>query len=378
MIPRERVLAALEFREPDRVPIDLGTARFTTMVKGAYDRLRAHLGYGEPGAIVDRMQQLVAIDERILERVGADLRAFSQGPADRSTEAELPDGRYRDEWGVIRRQPPGCHYYELDRSPLKGALDAAALARYPWPDPTDPGITRGLRAKALELRATGYAVMYNARFNLVHTTQYLRGFEDWFYDLAGDHGLFRALFDAVGEVLFELNDRTLAEVGDLIDVVAFGDDIGQQDREVCCFALYRELIRPYQERVVATIRKHTRAKIMYHTCGSVLRYIPDFIEMGIDALNPVQVRARNMDPAMLKRQFGKRIAFWGGIDTQRVLPHGTPDEVRAEVRRMFEILGPGGGYVVASVHNIQPDVPPENVLAMFDAARECSYQGVPA
>lgn len=374
MTHRERVLAALEFREPDRVPIDLGTARFTTMVKGAYDRLRAHLGFGDPGAIVDRMQQLVAIDERILERLDADLRAFSQGAFDRSSEADLADGRYRDEWGVIRRQPSGCHYYELDVSPLAGEIDAGTIARYPWPDPTDPGITRGLRETALRLRATGYAVMYNARFNLVHTTQYLRGFEDWFYDLAGNHDLFCALFDAVAEVLFELNHRTLAEVGDLIDVVAFGDDIGQQDREICSLALYRKLLRPYQERTVETIRAHSNAKIMYHTCGSVYRYIPDFIDIGINALNPVQVRARNMDPVTLKREFGGRIAFWGGIDTQRILPHGTPQEVCAEVRRMFEIMGPGGGYIVASVHNIQPDVPPENIIAMFDAARQCHYR----
>ncbi len=370
---RERVLAALEFREPDRVPMDLGTARFTTMVVGAYDRLRAHLGFGEPGPVVDRMQQLAAIDERVLEHLDVDLRAFSQGAPDRGGDVELGEGRYRDEWGVVRRKPPGCHYYELDRSPLAGEIDAAAIARYPWPDPTDSGITRGLRAQALKLRDTGYAVMYNARFNLVHTTQYLRGFEDWFCDLAGDHDRFRCLMDAVGDVLFALNRRALAEVGDLIDVVAFGDDIGQQDREVCSLALYRKLIRPYQERVVETIRARTRAKIMYHTCGSVYRFIPDFIELGIDALNPVQVRARNMDPAVLKREFGRRIAFWGGIDTQRALPHGTPEEVRAEVRRMFEILGPGGGWVAAPVHNIQPDVPPENVLAMFEAARECRY-----
>jgi uroporphyrinogen decarboxylase len=171
--------------------------------------------------------------------------------------------------------------------------------------------------------------------------------------------------DAVGEVLFELNHRTLAEVGDLIDIVAFGDDVGQQDREICSVAAYRRLIRPYQERVVKTIRAHTKAKILYHTCGSVYRYINDFIDIGIDALNPVQVSAKNMDPAALKREFGDRIAFWGGIDSQRLLPHGTPGDVRAEVLRITGILGRGGGYVLAAVHNIQPDVPPENVVALF-------------
>jgi uroporphyrinogen decarboxylase len=365
MSPRERVLAALEHREPDRVPKDLGTARFTGMVKPAYERLCASLGFGRPGALVDRMQQVVEMDEEVLRYLGVDARAFSQGAPDRYGDVDLPDNRYRDEWGVVRRRPPGCHYYELDVSPLAGDINAETIAGHPWPDPTDPGLTRGLRETALRLRQTGYAVIYNARFNLVHTTQYLRGFEDWFADLGTGDGLFRCLMDAVGEVLFELNHRTLAEVGDLIDIVAFGDDVGQQDREICSVAAYRRLIRPYQERVVKTIRAHTKAKILYHTCGSVYRYINDFIDIGIDALNPVQVSAKNMDPAALKREFGDRIAFWGGIDSQRLLPHGTPGDVRAEVLRITGILGRGGGYVLAAVHNIQPDVPPENVVALF-------------
>jgi uroporphyrinogen decarboxylase len=193
-------------------------------------------------------------------------------------------------------------------------------------------------------------------------------------DLASDHALFTSLMQAVLENQVEMNRRALREIGGLVDVVAFGDDIGQQDRPVCSLALYRKVIRPFQERIVETIREHTRAKILYHTCGSVYAYIGDFIDIGIDALNPVQVRARHMEPERLKREFGGRIAFWGGIDSQRVLPFGTPDNVRAEVRRMFGIMGAGGGYVLAAVHNIQPDVPPENVVALFEAGRECRYE----
>ncbi len=373
MTHRERVLAALEHRVPDRVPMDLGSARFTGMVRGAYDRLRAHLGFGEPGAVLDRMQQVVEMDERILERLDVDVRAFAQGAPDRGGDVELPGGRYRDEWGVIRRRPEGCHYYDLDRCPLAGPITVRDVARYPWPDPTDAGITRGLRTRAERLRRTDYAVMYNARFNLVHTTQYLRGFEDWYLDLGGGHAVFEALMRGVLDVLVELNRRALSEIGDLIDIVAFGDDLGLQDRAVCSLPLYRKLIRPHQERIVECIRSHTRAKILYHTCGSVYSLIPDFIDIGIDALNPVQVRAKNMDPERLAAEFAGRIAFWGGVDTQRILPHGTPEEVRAEARRIFEILGPRGGYVLAAVHNIQPDVPPENVLALFAAGRECVY-----
>jgi len=373
MTARERVNAALEHRRPDRLPMDLGSARFTGIVLGAYEKLRTHLGFGEPGAIIERMQQLVEVDERVLQHLGIDVRAFAQGAPDRNGVVELGEGRYRDEWGVTRVKPPGSHYYDLERCPLAGDISVETLARYPWPDPTDPGIFRGLRAEAERLRKTDYAVMFNARFNLVHTAQYLRGFEDWFVDLGQNHELFLALMQAILDVQVELNHRALAEVGDLIDVVAFGDDIGQQDRPVCSLANYRKLIRPSQERIVETIRAHTKAKILYHTCGAVYRYIDDFIAIGIDALNPVQVSAKDMQPERLKREFGDRIAFWGGIDSQRILPFGSPEEVAAEVKRMFAFMGREGGWVLAGVHNIQPDVPPENICAMFQAGKECKY-----
>lgn len=373
MTSRERVLAALEHRTPDRLPMDLGSARFTGIVLGAYEKLRSYLGFGEPGPIIERMQQLVQVDERILRFLEVDVRAFAQGNPDRNGPVDLGENRYRDEWGVTRIKPPGSHYYDLEISPLAGPITVADIARYPWPDPADPGIFRGLRQQAEQLRQTGYAVMYNARFNIVHTTQYLRGFEHWFVDLGSDHRLFTALMQAVTEVLVELNHRALAEVGDLIDIVAFGDDIGMQDRPVCSLENYRKLIRPFQEKVVETIRAHTRAKILYHTCGSVYRYIEDFIAIGIDALNPVQVRAKDMQPERLKREFGSRIAFWGGLDSQRILPFGTPAEVAAEVKRLFQFMGEQGGWVLAAVHNIQPDVPPENICAMFEAGKSCVY-----
>lgn len=376
MTHRERVLAALDHKEPDRLPIDVGSSRVTGMVLKAYDNLRAHLGFGEPGVVIDRMQQIVQMDERVLEYLDVDVRAFAHGAPDKGGDVELDEHRYRDEWGVIRRKPPGCHYYELADSPLKGDVSASDIARFAWPDPTDSGRFRGLREQAERLRKTDYAVMFNARFFPVHLTQYLRGFEDWYSDLGQDHERFSCLMDAAMEVLVELNRRALQEVGDLIDIVSFGDDVGMQDRAVCALPTYRKLIRPIHERVVATIREHTRAKIFYHSCGSVYTYINDLIDIGIDALNPVQVSAKNMEPARLKREFGDRIAFWGAMDSQHIMPHGTADDVRAEARRLFEVLGTGGGFVLSNVHNIQPDVPTENVLALFEAGRECRYESM--
>lgn len=375
MTHRERVLAALERREPDRLPMDLASTRVTGMVREAYDRLRKKLGVGELGPCIDTMQQLHAIDEAVLERLDVDCRGVMLNPPDAGGGEMLPDGRHKDEWGVVRVRPEGCHYYELQVCPLAGEITAADIARYPWPDPTDPGRFRGLRERARRLKQeTDYAVVFSARYHLVHQTQYLRGFEDWYCDLAGNHDLFRALCDAVLEVMMEMNRRAYEEVAEFIDIVAFGDDVGLQDRPVCSLPMYRKLIRPYQERITDHIRRHTNAKIFYHTCGSVYAYIPDFIELGIDALNPVQVSAKNMEPERLKREFGDRIAFWGGVDTQRLLPHGSPEEVEAEVRRLFEVLGKGGGWVLAAVHNIQPDVPAENVLAMYETGRRCVYE----
>lgn len=372
MTHRERVMAALDHREPDRVPMDLGSARFTGMVKHAYDNLCAHLGFGEPGPITDRMQQVVEMDERILRFLDVDVRGVSQGAPDHGGDVELEDAQYRDEWGVVRVRPPGCPYYELRFSPLAGDITERTIAHYPWPDPADSGRCRGLRDRARRLREqTDYAVMYNARYNMVHQTQYLRGFPDWYCDLGQNHGLFRCLMDAVLENLLELNRQALAEVGDFIDIVAFGDDIGLQDRPVCSPALYRKIVRPYQQRVVEQIRAHTRAKILYHSCGSVYHYMEDFIELGIDAINPVQVTARNMQPERLKSEFGGRIAFWGGIDSQHLLPQGTPEQVCAETQRMVALMGKGGGYVLAAVHNVQPDVPPANVCALFETGRRC-------
>ena len=377
MTHRERVLAALEHRQPNRLPLDLASARFTGIMKGADEALRARLGFGEPGAIVSRMGQTVEVDERILRHFDVDVRGFSAGGRDKGGDEELGAGRYRDEWGVIRRQPPGSAYYDIEISPLAGNITPETIARHPWPDPTDPGPSRGLRDRAERLhRETDYAVMFNARLSLVHTTQYLRGFEPWCVDLGEDSPVYHALMEVVLEAMLESHRRILREIGDVIDLISFGDDLGLQDRPLCSVQTYRRMIRPYQERIIEMIRSHTKARIVYHTCGSVYRLMDELIGLGIEAVNPVQLSAKDMDPVRLKREFGSRIAFWGGMDTQRILPLGSPENVRTEVRRLFEILGDGGGYVLASVHNIQQDVPAENILAMFEEGRACHYDAL--
>lgn len=394
---RERVLAALSHREPDRVPLDLGSTRNTGILQAPYAALVAYLD-GERASASGRvrgttdvaevsaelpsghgMSKLLGLatpDEAILQRLDIDFRGVFIGKADHSSEALLSDDPvegtlHRDEFGVVRRCPVGGHYFDVVESPLGGEVTVADVARYPWPDPTDPGYVRGLRERALRIReTTDCALVLHLSDVFVHTSQYLRGFEKWYMDMVLDQQLIGALMDAVLEIRMEIARRALALVGDLIDVVSTADDVADQRGPQMSPRLYRKMIKPRHARYLALIRSLTDATLLFHSCGSVVDLLPDFIDMGIQALNPVQVTARGMDTAQLKAQFGDALVFWGGVDTMHVLPNGTPDDVRAEVRRRIADLAPGGGYVLTAVHNIQPDVPPENIVAMYEAARE--------
>jgi uroporphyrinogen decarboxylase len=199
----------------------------------------------------------------------------------------------------------------------------------------------------------------------------LRGFEDGYMDLAAEPERARRVMERILEVKLACWERALAEVGDLVDVVAEADDLGGQDRPLFSPATYRALVKPLQRELFDFLHARTDARIFFHTCGAVRELLPDLVEIGVEILNPVQVSARGMDTAALKREFGRDLVFWGGgVDTQRVLGDGTPAEVRAEVRRRIADLRDGGGFVFAAVHNIQANVPPENILAMRAALRE--------
>jgi uroporphyrinogen decarboxylase len=229
----------------------------------------------------------------------------------------------------------------------------------------------GLRDRVREIReTTDCAVVLNLPSAFVHTSQYLRGFEDWFVDLAADTRLACALFDAVLDVNLAVCRAILREVGREVDVLVASDDLGLQGGLMISPETYREIFKPRHERYFRLLHEMSSARVFFHSCGSVADIIEDLVDIGVEVLNPVQVSAARMDPAGLKRRFGSRLAFWGAVDTQRVLPFGSADDVRAEVERRVECLGRDGGYVLSAVHNIQPDVPVENVLAMYGHARE--------
>ena len=371
LTPRERVLRALNHEEVDRVPIDFGSSFASTITLPAYERLKDRLAVKHESRLMRLTSQTVVVDEEVLRHFNVDTRALLLGSPERSAEHWNPDGTYVDEWGITWRRPEGGFYYDMVKSPLAGPISLEDIERYPWPDPHAPGRLYGLRERAEELHNAGYFTILNFPLGFIHMTQFLRGFEDWFSDLLLNPELAGALMDKVIDINLGIGGDALKVVGDLVDAVFVADDVAMQNGLMMSAELYRRLIKPRQKRVYDYIKAHSRAKIIYHSCGAVEPLINDFIEIGVDALNPVQVSAKGMDTARLKELYGDRITFWGGgCDTQHVLPHGRPEDVRAEVRRRVKDLAPGGGFVFCAVHNIQADVPAENICAMFEAAQE--------
>ncbi len=380
MSHRERVLAALEHREADRVPVDFGGTFVTTTTAAAYERLKAYLGIEAEARIINKMLQTVLVDEAIQLRFDTDVRPlYLRPPEGWKDEFMEPDG-YRDEWRVERQRLSGTYYYDLVGSPLRDCEQVEALEDFPWPNPEDAGRFRGLREEAERLReTTDFAIVFHANFTFFLMASLLRGFDKIYADLVVNRPLAEAIMDRVSEINLRIAEIGVKEVGDLIDLVVVTDDMGTQLGPYMSPSMYRELIKPRFAHGISEIKKLTPARVFYHVCGSVYDIIEDFIDAGVDVLNPVQVSAAKMDTARLKKEFGDRLVFWGGVDSQRVLPLGSPEEVRAEVRRRVDDLAPGGGFVLAAVHNIQPEVPPENVCAMLEEALEYGRYGrVPA
>lgn len=373
MTHRERVLIALKRQQPDRVPVDLGGTLASTINIHAYRRLVAHLGFGEAPSIayLSRRSNSVLPDERLLTHLDVDCRAVILDNPDKNPERELPDGSLYDEWGITWKHLAEGQHFINSGGPFYGQEpDPALVEKFAWPNPLDPGRFRTLRSQAQTHRArTDAAIILVLGVGLVHQLQFMRGYAASLEDLIVAPDFVRAFMERYVDFWGCLTERALQEVGDLVDLAMFGDDLGTQQGPVMNPALYRRLIKPYHAQMVQTVKRFGKP-VLLHSCGSVAAFIPDLIEVGFDALHPIQVSAKDMDSAKLKREFGRDITFWGGIDTQRVLPRGTPQEVKEEVRRRIADLGPGGGYVLGAVHNIQAEVPAENILAMFEAARE--------
>jgi len=363
---RDRVLLAINNKPVDRIPFDFGSHPNASIHVEAYEKLKAYLGIQSHTRVMHRWMQVAEVDEAILCLFNIDTRRLSLGSRDNQLERDLDNTTYVDQWGVVRRKPAGALYYELVHCPLAGEISIHDIVNYPWPDPNDPGITRDLRYRAASLKnISDYAIVLTLPSAFLHTSQFIRGFEDWYLDCATRPVLLETLFDAVLEVNLETVRGVLRDVGDMVDIVVTADDIGDQRGIITSPVMYRRLIKFRQKKYFDEIHRLTSAKLVYHTCGSVIEVLEDLIEIGVDVLNPVQTSAKGMDPQTLKRKAGAHLAFWGGVDTQRLLCQGSCADISREKETLIRILGEGGGFVLAPAHNIQPDVPPENICELF-------------
>jgi uroporphyrinogen decarboxylase len=405
MKPRERVLAALNHREPDRIPIDFGGHRSSGIHASAYAKLRDFLGLEEkPIRVYDVIQQLAIVDRDVLDRFEADTvelgRAFA---LDDESWADwtLPDGtpcqvpvwirpeRQGTRWvirsktgRVIAQMPDGALYFEQTYFPFAEKDDPenipdwmgesmwTAIACPPGPLAEGPDGINVLSEGARTLRdEADRAIIGLFGGNLLEIGQFLYRNDNFFMLLASDPKRAHSFLDKLVEMHLANLETFLGAVGDYIDVILFGDDLGMQTGPQVSPAMYREFLKPRHKLMWQRAKQLADIKVMLHCCGGIRELLPDLIEAGLDTTNPVQTNCTGMDAAELKKEFGKDIAFWGGgCDNRDVLPNRTPDEIKRHVKEQIGILSPGGGFVFQQIHNIMADVPPENIVAMFDAA----------
>ncbi|NQT48608.1 MAG: hypothetical protein HQ578_06495 [Chloroflexi bacterium] len=371
MNSRERVLMALDHKEPDKVPIDLASTSVTSITYIAYEKLRKHLGMvldSDP-RISHIHQGIVYPMEDLLQHYEVDFRTVFMGKSPRGFVAkEMSDGSFYDEYNVLWKK------LSYDYSPVDPPLADGTIGdldKATWPDPYDPERVKGLREEARTLyEDTDYAIvadiMCRGPFELALK---LRGYEQFLMDLHWEPKYAMALLYKITETVVELWDVYLDAVGDYVQVVCQGDDIGMQTGLFISPKMYRQFIKPCHRRIYDFIHSRTEAKVFMHSCGSIYDIIPDLIEIGVDILNPLQYGAAKMDRARLKREFGEDLCFWGGgIDVQQVLPNASLVEIEEEVQRTIEIMAPGGGYVFVPTHNIQPDVTPHRLNKVYEAA----------
>lgn len=380
MTPRERVLAALDHRLPDRVPIVLGVSNATGIKMETYRQVKRLAGIEAPDRFLYDWPELgtAAVDEATLQRLGTDVRGvWDREPAAvlERNAARPPHSDYIDSWGSGAREVSPDRWFPMVH-PMAGATTIEEIEGYPWPDMDDPTRVAHVAAEAARIRAEDrYAVMATPwlLFPLERAFA-LQGMDTFLRNMALHPDFAEALLWRIQSLCKVLMGHFLEALGDNVDIIKIGDDLGTQESLLMSPKMYREMLKPVHADYISFIKERTQAGVFFHTDGDVFPLIDDFIEIGVDVLNPIQTSAGKMaDLAALKERWGDRLVFCGAVDTRNILPNGTPPEVRDEVRRVIGLLAPGGGYLVSSVHTVMEDVPAANVLAMVDAVEEFGH-----
>jgi len=403
MTSRERVRLALNHQEPDRVPVDFGASRVTGISAIAYRNLLRHLGQEEDLRVYDLKQQLADPSLAVINRLAGDVVQIHRlGPTsgmaflalDEWKPGQLTDGSpclvpgaceevrrtgsqielvFQGE--VYARRSPESLYFDVCWAPLANAATPADIDRFVWPDPWTEREDQYLRRQIQQwYHGTDKALFAGLPMfvcSFFELSLLLFGFENFMVKLATDRALIEYWLDAKLAHDLAILDRYLSVAGPFIEGIQTNDDFGAQTALQISPRLYRELFKPRQRKWVEFVKARTQAKVFIHCDGAIEEILPDFIEIGIDVLNPLQTSARGMDPGRIKRRYGRDLAFWGGgVETQTTLPFGSVADVRREVKERVQLLGAGGGYVFAPIHNLQADIPPEKILAIYDTVAQ--------
>jgi uroporphyrinogen decarboxylase len=383
MTSRERVLTALEHKRPDRVPSSI----WATV--DAYKNIRRDLGLDVkeqyPTGSTTWTQD-VSVEEDVVEKLGADMIRINVAPPGGEGFQTTEDGLLVDEWGVVRKRVhyKGGSYLDIVKYPLADAT-VEDIEDYPWPDPTDPAVIEGLRDRAKWLRQdTPFAILLQCgRGGIFEQAKYMRGYAKIFEDFIVEPEVIKALFKKLTELEKEFNKVGLEAAGEFVDVVRLSpEDLASEKQTFCSHGTFREMILPYYQDCISYVKglfrkKNPRGKVEFHSCGAVsYPFMQDLIDAGIDIYDALEVKVREESrPVRFKEKFGDRLSFLGGIDVQWTLPFGKPEDVRAEVKQRIQEMASNGGYILSSSHRLTPDMPFENIKAMYDAVKEFGNYG---
>lgn len=369
MTSRERVLMSLNHEEPDRVPIDIGSTA-NNFTAGLFMKLLSHYNVTTPSIIPRPDESAPYYNDELMEKMGGDFRHVFLMPSKKHSYEPDANGITTNEWGIAKREVNGMR--QQISSPLANATTIAEIGSFDWPDPDEDARYKGLRERAEMLyQTTGCAIAARAvSHGIFELSWETRGMESFLVDLAMEEDIAFALLDKITELQIRMYTNYLKECGQYIHVVQTADDYGTQNGPIMSREMFCKHIKPRRKKLNDAIRKNApNAKIFHHTCGSVVDLIDDFIEIGVDILNPVQPYAAGMDSAELKRRFGNRICFHGGIDEQRALPV-SKEAIDMELKARIKAMAAGGGYIIGPTSNIQDDTSLENVLYYIEKAKE--------
>lgn len=369
MTPRENFWKTVNHEGPERIPIFWGGTN-SSIVPSHYSALCEALDITPAVEPVGDFGT-INLQPELKERLHSDVELLILGapPRRRMEDGCIQDGM----WGFLMREVGGYRVFPDNLAPLREAESIDDIESHAiWPNPDDPVYYSGQKRKAGALYDTGKIILGEASYAGAPFFIYpwLRGFERWMKDPYENPEIYHYLSNKLVDYSEMILERWLRDVGEYLDLLCFYDDLGMQTGPMISLAHYRKWILPFEKRLVDKARNLTDAKFSIHCCGSCYNLLPGFLEVGYEILNPVQTEARNMEAWRLKNDYGDKLCFYGGLDIQRLLPFGTAGEVRRGVINLIRTLGPGGGFLFATSHNIQPDTPPENIITLFDTAHE--------